>query len=284
MYSDTYNLDNLNNRNLINLDTSGSTVTLITSTTPLPSAMLAAPTTKTIIDNAIAGATPPDTQADAQADAATFRFSALSGITLTPDGKTLYAADAANNQLVAISLPDGAVTPLDLGAINAVPTDPLAGYTTMNGPSGLRIATDKNKTQNLYFADTYNSRIIKVTPTPAGSGTAQAIAGLLNWLYDDTTASLYALHANNFEDGPPDTALFNVPTDIAVDATGSNIYVADSENAAIRKITISGTTTTVSTLQLTYDAAPSVLYLLALAALAVARLVPSRRCFRRLVK
>jgi len=154
----------------------GSTTLITTSTTPFPSPMLAAPNPTDIT-------TSPDA-----IDAATFRFAALSGITLSADGKTLYVADTANNQVVTIALADGSVTPLALDAINAVPTDPLAGYTTMNGPS--------------------------------------------------------------------DTALFNVPTDIAIDAAG-NLYVADSENAAIRKITLTGTTPTVSTLQLTYDATPA---------------------------
>src|SRR4051812_42893072 len=48
-----------------------------------------------------------------------------------------------------------------------------------------------------------------------------------------------------FADGDALTARFNQPTDVVVDRTG-NIYVADSRNHAIRKITPAGLTSTVA--------------------------------------
>lgn len=214
----------------------------------------------------------------------TYYFHGALGITLSPDNQHLYVADSGNDKIATIALNDGKVTPLNI-SLQGVSGDPLANeYTKPTCPAGLRFHNNI-----LYFADAYSSRIVKVTTT----GSAQAIAGLSNWLW---TNSLYGpqlstIYPNSFEDGSANEALFNIPSDIAIDNTG-NIYVADSENAAIRKITQSGTTVTVSTLVLQAPApapepgaasdsdttsgggggAPSTWFLLALGGLAALRL------------
>ncbi|AWI08171.1 hypothetical protein [Ereboglobus luteus] len=215
-----------------------------------------------------------------------YRFSGAMGITLSPDGRSLYVADSGNNVITSVRLADGNVATLDLN-LNGVPGDFLANdYTKPTSPAGLRF----DRAGNLYFADAYSSRIVKV----ASSGSAQAIAGLSNWLWISGSA-LQTLYLNSFQDGANTEALFNIPSDVAVGGNGS-IYVADSENAAIRKITQSGTTVTVNTLVLTAapistgstggenvtvgesssggggGGAPSAWYLLVLGALAAARL------------
>jgi len=79
---------------------------------------------------------------------------------------------------------------------------------------------------NVYVADSGNHRIRKITPervvsTFAGSGTADS------------------------GNGTGTTAQFNSPSDVAVDSSG-NVYVADSSNHRIRKITPAGVVSTLA--------------------------------------
>jgi streptogramin lyase len=80
---------------------------------------------------------------------------------------------------------------------------------------------------NLYVADTYNDTIRKVTPD--GSVTTLAGSAGINGAADLTGTN----------------ALFNQPFGVAVDAAG-NVYVADTGNATIRKITPGGVVTTLA--------------------------------------
>jgi DNA-binding beta-propeller fold protein YncE len=74
--------------------------------------------------------------------------------------------------------------------------------------------------QDLYLCDTSNSDIRKIN---VGSGTVTTIAGTAN--------------IAGTEDGTGSAAHFNLPTQIATD--GSALYVADSGNSSIRRITLS---------------------------------------------
>jgi sugar lactone lactonase YvrE len=91
-----------------------------------------------------------------------------------------------------------------------------------NFPS--RLATDAQG--NIYVADVYNNRIRKITP-----------AGIVSTLAGSSTAG--------FADGNGAAALFDHPYGVAVDPQG-NIYVADTWNHRIRKITPAGVVSTVA--------------------------------------
>ncbi len=80
---------------------------------------------------------------------------------------------------------------------------------------------------NVYVADTENHTIRKVTP----AGVVTTLAG---------TAGL-----SGRADGTGDKARFSRPTGVAVDRMG-NVYVADNENHAIRKITPAGFVSTLA--------------------------------------
>ncbi len=80
---------------------------------------------------------------------------------------------------------------------------------------------------NLYVADTGNSTIRKVTP----GAVVTTLAG---------TAGL-----DGDTDGTGTAARFFGPTGVATDSAG-NVFVADSSNQAIRKVTASGVVTTVT--------------------------------------
>jgi hypothetical protein len=90
------------------------------------------------------------------------------------------------------------------------------------GPRGLAI----DGADNLYVADFGNATIRKITP----AGIVSTIAGSPG-SYGST-------------DGTGPAALFSGPRGLAVD--GDNVYVADSFNQTIRKVTVSGVVTTIA--------------------------------------
>lgn len=90
-------------------------------------------------------------------------------------------------------------------------------------PKGVAVDTEGNT----YFSDTRHQIICKIAP----SGTVTVIAG--------STSRIGSA------DGPNSAARFHNPQGIAVDA-GGNIYVADSGNNTIRKVTPAGVVTTLA--------------------------------------
>ena len=108
------------------------------------------------------------------------------------------------------------------GIITAVAGNGTAGFggdgapavsAQLNDPQGIAIDAQNN----LYIADVLNNRIRKVS-----SGTITTIAGT---------------GAQNFggDGGPPAAAQFNLPSAIVVDP-GSNLYITDSGNHRVRRI------------------------------------------------
>ena len=79
---------------------------------------------------------------------------------------------------------------------------------------------------NFYLTDAPNNRILKF----GTSGVLQIIAGGA---------------ASGASDGVGSAATFNNPTDLCIDGSG-NLYVSDTGNSAIRKVTPNGTVTTVA--------------------------------------
>ena len=107
------------------------------------------------------------------------------------------------------------------------------GFTGDGGPAAnariqypLGIAFDGKG--NLYIADTDNKRIRKIDT----SGNISTVAG--------TGAG-----GNNGDGGPAVSASLAFPADVAIDAAG-NLFIADSGISAIRKVTPSGTITTLA--------------------------------------
>ena len=91
-----------------------------------------------------------------------------------------------------------------------------------NSPAGLIVAKDGS----IYVADTENHAIRKVST----DGTVVTIAGN---------------GEHGLEDGKGTEAKFYSPSDVAIDSKG-NIYVADTLNHAIRKISVNGNVTTLN--------------------------------------
>ncbi|MGC3989431.1 MAG: SMP-30/gluconolactonase/LRE family protein [Chthoniobacteraceae bacterium] len=129
----------------------------------------------------------------------------------TADDSRIYKISAA-----------GKVTPF-AGAVLSGTKDGAANEARFNSPEGL--ACDQRG--NLYVADTYNQTIRKVTP----QGQVSTLAGKAG--------------KAGATDGPRAKARFSAPVAVAIDGTG-NLYVADSGNFTIRKITPSGKVTTLA--------------------------------------
>jgi len=187
----------------------------------------------------------------------------------------VYVADYFNNTIRKIT-PAGAVSTLAGCAGNYGSNDATGTNALFYGPQG--IAVDANF--NVYVADTENSTIRKISPagvvtTLAGSpsaGFANAMRGAarFDWpagVAADNTGNLYVADAQNSiirkitpigavstlagsgiygsADGTGINAQFYGPQSIAVDSSG-NVFVADTANHTIRKITPTGVTTTLA--------------------------------------
>ena len=149
------------------------------------------------------------------------RFNYPSGAAVDGNGN-VYIADYSNELVRKIS-PAGVVTSLAGTAGVAGTNNGTATAARFNGPAGVAV----DGSGNVYVADYQNHGIREITP----AGVVTTLAGRLG------TAG-----TNN---GTGTAARFNNPLGVAVDASGS-VYVGDSGNHAIRKITPGGVVTTLA--------------------------------------
>lgn len=157
-------------------------------------------------------------------------FNTPSALALDAAGN-LYVADTGNNRVRKVT-PEGVVTTLA--------GDGVAGY--VDGPaaqarfdSPVGVAVDKDG--NVYVADTYNDRVRVITKdgvvkTLAGSGTL------------------------GNADGASASASFDTPCGVAVGDAGE-VYVADTGNDRLRKITKDGQVSTLNLLEPALSAQPT---------------------------
>jgi sugar lactone lactonase YvrE len=127
----------------------------------------------------------------------------------------VYIGDYNNNTIRKIT-PAGVVTTLAglAGSRNYGFVDGTGSAARFDGPTGLAV----DAAGNLYVADSYNDAIRLVTP----EGVVTTLAG--------------GTGVGENIDGPLLQARFYSPSDVALDANGI-IYVADSLNCTIRRIT-----------------------------------------------
>ncbi len=131
-------------------------------------------------------------------------------VSVKSDG-TVYVADSGNNVIREIA-PDGTITTL-AGSKRPGYKDGTGRDARFNWPTGIAV----DPSGNIYVCDSNNNKIRRITPL----GVVSTIAG-----------GTLPGSAN----GPGWRASFKFPTGIWLDGKG-NIYVADSGNNMIRKIT-----------------------------------------------
>jgi sugar lactone lactonase YvrE len=178
----------------------------------------------------IAGTSEVIGSADATGSEASFNFqsyeqwrgpswSYINGIVSDSVGN-IYVADTNNDTIRKIT-PAGTVSTF-AGIVGVSGHgDGIGTNALFNSPTGLAI----DSADNLYVADSGNNTIRMITPV----GQVSTLAGV-------------AGNGGSY-DGPGVVATFSNPQGLAADAAG-NVYVADSNNYTIRKITPSGMVST----------------------------------------
>ena len=151
------------------------------------------------------------------------RFTGPCGVALDGAGN-LYVADEFNFTIRKVTAGSVVTTlaglPPDVAVGSADGTGTAAQF---RGPEGVSV----DSLGNVYVTDVGNSTVRRIT----SSGVVSTLAGL-------------AL-ADGYADGTGSTARFNQPGGVVIDGTG-NVYVADTFNHAIRKITAAGVVTTLA--------------------------------------
>jgi sugar lactone lactonase YvrE len=172
--------------------------------------------------NGASGDFPVGGSADGTAKDARFRYP--SGVAVDNEGN-IYVGDSGNDSIRKVT-PAGIVTTLAGLAGSPGNADGLASAARFSNPAGIAV----DSSGNLYVADSGNNTVRKVTP-----------AGLVT-----TVAGRAGSHGSNDEKGSE--ARFYYPTAVTVDS-GGNVYVADTGNYAIRKVTPEGMVTTLARLE-----------------------------------
>jgi len=135
-----------------------------------------------------------------------------SGVAVDGSGN-LYIADQRNYRIRRVD-PDGVITTFAGGTYGFSGDGGLATSASLANPSGVAV----DGSGNLYIADSYNQRIRCVDPdgiitTVAGNGT----------------------YGFSGDGGPATSASLGNPSGVGVDGSG-NLYIADSSNNRIRKV------------------------------------------------
>ena len=139
---------------------------------------------------------------------------------LASDGKNVYMADPYDAQIWKLT-PDGALTAIAGTGTNGRSGD---GGQAINAQLFIPVDVTLDGAGNIYIAEMYDSRVRKVTP----DGTITTIAG-----------------GGKSGDGPALSTLLAPNLGIAADRDG-NVYVAEYDTNRIRKISPSGTISTIA--------------------------------------
>jgi hypothetical protein len=147
----------------------------------------------------------------------------------------VFIADTDNSRIRMVYI-DGPNAGLSIliagnGVAGYSPPGGDATQVSLNGPRGIAaLVNSSGVVTAIFFADTGNNMIRKLTPPAAGSGP---------WSIADFSGTGIA----GYTDGAPASAQFNAPQGLAVASNGT-VYVADASNGFIRALDTSGNAST----------------------------------------
>jgi len=174
--------------------------------------------------NTLAGS--PGNHGSADGTGASARFYGPQGLAVDTMGD-LYVADTLNSTVRKIT-PGGVVSTLaGTPGIKGSAND-TGSAAQFDGPLG--VAVDNGG--NVYVTDTWNHTIRKITP----AGAVSTLAGYPG-RYGDIDGTGSNVGTNS--------ARFNCPVGVAVDTAG-NVYVTDSRNHTVRRVTTTGVVSTLA--------------------------------------
>lgn len=203
------------------------------------------------------------------------RFNNPTGIAISPDNQYLFVADTANNRIRTVQISNGN-TWLLAGSGAAGYADGSRNNAKFNRPFGLTIDSSG---RYLYVADSYNHRIRRVdistgdVSTLAGSGDigyrdgvgtsaifsypehvkmgadgnlyVSEVGGHKIRFIDPNSRSVRVVSGTSgdrgYTNGNKNDARFNNPKGLLPDTANNDLYIADTWNDTIRRISIPGT-------------------------------------------
>jgi sugar lactone lactonase YvrE len=136
----------------------------------------------------------------------------------------LYFTSDGQNRVYKVAVSGGITTVAGSGARGFGGDGGSALTAQLNSPHGIAL----DATGNLYIADYSNHRVRKIT-----------VAGVITTIAGNGSAG------GSGDGGPAISAQLNLPRGIAVDSTG-NVFIADSGNNRVRKVTPAGIISTVA--------------------------------------
>jgi sugar lactone lactonase YvrE len=136
----------------------------------------------------------------------------------------LYVADEYNQRIRKVSTAGIITTVAGNGVATFAGDGGSATSASLDDPFGVAV----DSSGNLYIADEYNQRIRKVSP-----------AGVITTIAGNGTSGY------NGDGGSATSAELYYPGGVAVDSSG-NVYIADTDNQRIRKVTAAGLISTIA--------------------------------------
>lgn len=149
------------------------------------------------------------------------RFNHTTGVAVDGAGN-VYVSDTLNNTIRKVSATGAVTTVAGLSGVSGF-QDGVGSGALFNSPGGVAV----DSSGNVYLADSGNSVIRKIGP----DGVVSTLAGLSG--------------IAGLTDGVGSEAWFNQPRSLVFDSTGI-LYVADTGNAAIRRVSLAGVVSTLS--------------------------------------
>jgi len=163
----------------------------------------------------------PGVSGSADGSGAVARFKSPWGLAIDTNSgfSTIYIADSGNNTIRRLDVANNQVTTIAGTAGPGASMDGMGTTARFNSPRAVALDASTNK---LYIADSLNNTVRVYNIGTTIVVTLYGMAGVAGGLVNDVGTA----------------ARFRLPNDLALDASGGNLFVSDANNSAIRKIAL----------------------------------------------